>query len=83
MEAPIEIDLKETINDPASYWPVEIEGSEGSLTTCIRCRRFVPHPLTKSVSTRIVETAKARSWKMVGRICEDCLLVIGAGGRIE
>lgn len=78
-----EFEMKETIEDPASYWPVEIEGSEGSLTTCIRCRRFVPHPSTKAVSTRTVAPGGMRSWKAVGRICDLCLLVIEAGGRIE
>lgn len=78
-----EFQPRETIEDPAAYWPAEIEGIDPHLTTCIRCRRMIPHPDTKAVSTRTVAPGGMRSWKGVGRICNFCLLVIEAGGRIE
>lgn len=74
-------EIRETIEDDEAYWPTD--EWKNSMTTCIRCRQQILRAVTNAVSTRISTGKQARKVVRVGRICPSCLLVIGAGGRVE
>lgn len=74
----MQAEIRETIENLSLYWPKDGSG----LTTCIRCRRWVPPEQTYMVVTRIKREKRVVSQR-VGKVCRYCIEVITAGGRIE